>query len=115
MAPTQIYAYRYEHTDDFLDLHPLEKQQLEKQEPTEVLDPEPLFSTEFVKAALAEFKKLGWEGDTRGDRGIQYFVVPDFMVSGRDNSYGVHPILYLKQDHKGTEFFASTKPLPGLE
>lgn len=108
---TKVYAYVYEHTDDFLDLHPLEKQQ-----PTNsAVEAQPLFSPEFLNAALAEFKKLGWEGDTRGNRGIQYFLVPDFMVSGRDDSYGVHPVLYLKQDNNGTEFFASTKPLPGLE
>jgi hypothetical protein len=108
----KIYAYAYEHTDDFLDLHPLKEEQIGE---TDGIEQQPLFSSEFVRAALSEFRKLGWEGNLSDYKGIRYFLVPDFMVSGRKNSYGTHPVLYVKQDNHGTEFFASTKPLPGLE
>jgi hypothetical protein len=105
----KVFAYTYSSTDSTLDLHKLEPLKdgrqsgslLEKQEAHN-------FAPVFLRDAFARFLTLGWEGN--GDP--QYFLVPGFML-GVDAGYG-QPVLFIKQENNGQEFFAARHPIPGL-
>jgi hypothetical protein len=103
-----VFAYTHSDTDSTLDLHSLEPLKDEKQ-PHNSAKPAPYtFAPVFLRDAFARFLTLGWEG--YGDP--QYFWVPGFML-GVDGGYG-QPILFIKQENNGQEFFAARYPIPGL-
>lgn len=105
----KVFAYTYSSTDSTIDLHKLEPlkggrqrcSSLEKQDAC-------TFAPVFLRDAFARFLTLGWEGN--GDP--QYFLVPGFML-GADGGYG-QPVLFIKQENNGQEFFAARYPIPGL-
>ena len=105
----KVFAYTFGSTDSTLDLHKLEPSDggrhasslLEKREAH-------TFPPVFLRDAFARFLTLGWEGN--GDP--QYFLVPGFML-GADGGYG-QPILFIRQENNGQEFFAARHPIPGL-
>jgi len=105
----KVFAYAYSSTDSMLDLHKLEPSKDGRQR-SSVLEKQEAhtFPPIFLRDAFARFLTLGWEGN--GDP--QYFLVPGFML-GADGGYG-HPVLFIKQENNGQEFFAARYPIPGL-
>ena len=104
-----VFAYTHSDTDSTLDLHALEPLKDGKQSHNPVEKPAPYtFAPIFLRDAFARFLTLGWEG--YGDP--QYFLVPGFML-GIDGGDG-QPILFIKQENNGQEFFAARYPIPGL-
>jgi hypothetical protein len=104
-----VFAYTHSESDSMLDLHTLEPLKNGKQPHNLVEKPAAhTFAPVFLRDAFARFLTLGWEG--HGDP--QYFLVPGFML-GIDGGYG-QPILFIKQENNGQEFFAARYPIPGL-
>ncbi len=58
-----------------------------------------------LSCGMAEMKKLGWEGDIRGD--IYVFAIPDDVSMAMGFVW--------KQDNNGTTFILSKKELPWFE
>jgi len=104
-----VFAYTHSDIDSTLDLHNLEPSKDAKQaNDSAEKQTVPAFPPVFLRDAFARFLTLGWEG--YGDP--QYFLVPGFML-GVDDGYG-QPILFIKQENNGQEFFAARHPIPGL-
>jgi hypothetical protein len=103
-----VFAYTHNDTDSTLDLHTLEPLKDGKQTHNLEKPASCAFAPVFLRDAFARFLTLGWEG--YGDP--QYFLVPGFML-GIDGGYG-QPILFIKQENNGQEFFAARYPIPGL-
>jgi len=105
----KVFAYTYSSADSMLDLHKLEplkdgRQRCNLSETQSAHS----FAPVFLRDAFARFLTLGWEGN--GDP--QYFLVPGFML-GADGGEG-QPVLFIKQENNGQEFFAARYPIPGL-
>jgi len=104
-----VFAYTHSDTGSTLDLHKLQALKNGKQ-PRDLVEKETAhsFPPIFLRDAFARFLTLGWEG--HGDP--RYFLVPGFMlgVEGGDDQ----PILFIKQESNGQEFFAARHPIPGL-
>jgi hypothetical protein len=103
----KVFAYTYSSTDATLDLHKLEPLNDGRQRWSERQDAR-TFPPVFLRDAFARFLTLGWEGN--GDP--HYFLVPGFML-GADGGDG-QPVLFIKQENNGQEFFAARYPIPGL-
>ena len=104
----KVFAYTYSSTDSMLDLHNFEPSPDGKQRSSVLEKQAHTFPPIFLRDAFARFLTLGWEGN--GDP--QYFLVPGFML-GADGGYG-QPVLFIKQENNGQEFFAARYPIPGL-
>lgn len=105
----KVFAYTHGLTDSTLDLHKLEPLKDGKQR-CNVFEKQDAhtFAPVFLRDAFARFLTLGWEGNGNP----QYFLVPGFML-GASDGYG-EPILFIKQENNGQEFFAARYPIPGL-
>ncbi|HXY06940.1 MAG TPA: hypothetical protein VEI52_03720 [Terriglobales bacterium] len=103
-----VFAYTHSKTDSTLDLRKLEPLKDGRQQHLLEKQAVHTFAPVFLRDAFARFLTLGWEG--YGDP--QYFLVPGFML-GADSGSG-QPILFIKQENNGQEFFAARYPIPGL-
>jgi hypothetical protein len=104
----KVFAYTHNSTDSTLDLHKLEPLKDGRQRGGLLEKEAHTFAPIFLRDAFARFLALGWEGN--GDP--HYFLVPGFML-GADGGYG-QPVLFIKQENNGQEFFAARYPIPGL-